>query len=135
MREFYSRQPPDPDVFLLSEEAAQEVWGTVIPPAYLIPADRVAIAVPVEADSAVGFALRKGDRVHVIYVGSTGEEAISKTILTEVEVFDTIRDQAGLGGGDRGGYRTVVLLVTPTDAERVALAKRTGKVDLALVGR
>lgn len=128
----------DPDDFFLTPDALREVSGAHVPPAYLIEAGKVAIAIPVDADSSVGYSLRKGDLVNVIYTGKVGDELNSITILAEVEVFATGKAETagGLGGsGQTAALRTVTLLVSPTDAERLVLAKRTGKLDLALIGK
>lgn len=125
----------DPDELPLAEDALKEATGGQVPPAYLIPKGMVAVAIPVDAHSSVGYTLQKGDRVNLIFTWKKGEEAFSETVLTEVEVFDVGKGEGGLSGGGARALTTVTLLVSPDDAEKIVLAKRTGIVDLALTGK
>lgn len=125
----------EPDIFYLTDEALKQVTGGAAPPAYLVPSGMVAVAIPAEADNSVGFTLQKNDLVNVIYTWKRGDEVVTKTILSQVRIFETGKAEGGLGGSDKAALRTVTLLVTPKDAEILVSAKRTGKVDLALVGR
>lgn len=124
----------DPDDFYVSEDAVKEARGGAVPPAYLISPGLSAVAVPVDADSAVGYTLQKGDLVNVVATWKQGNDVISRTFLVGVEVFETGRLDGGFGG-ERGALRTVSLLVTPEQAEQVINAKRAGKIDLVLTGR
>lgn len=126
----------DPDTFWLAPDALSQASGGPAPPAYLIPAGKVAFGLPGDPEGSVGYLLQKGDRVDVIWTGQSGKEYVAHTVVAGAEVFDL--DQGSQGGfslGSRGTQHTITLLVTPEEAERLALARRTGKLDLALTGR
>lgn len=126
----------DLDTFWLAPDALSQAAGGTAPPAYLIPAGKVAFGLPADPEGSVGYLLQKGDRVDVIWTGQSGKEVTSHTVVAGAEVFDLDQDRQGsFSLGSRGTQRTITLLVTPEEAERLALARRTGKLDLALTGR
>lgn len=127
----------DPDSFWLAPDTLSQVSGGSAAPAYLIPAGKVAIGVPADAEGSVAYLLQKGDRVDVIWTGSADNKTtVSKTIISPAEVFDIDQDkQGGFAIGGHSPVHTITLLVTPADAERLALAKRSGRIDLSLVSR
>jgi len=100
---------------------------------YFIPAEMRAITVSVDAEGGLAFGLKKGDMVDVIFTSSKSETGgiYSSIILEKVEVFDIEE----LADKDKQGSTTlqnITLLVTPKEAQNLALAKRKGDIDLVL---
>src|SRR5262245_31024955 len=103
-----------------------------------IPKGYRVIAVQADAVSATGNLLQPGDRVDVLFVkharGGNTHQA-SKTILQDVRVF-AINEQWRAVEGNKSdesiAAKTVSILVTPSQAEIIALASDMGKVRLVL---
>ncbi|OEF99142.1 Flp pilus assembly protein CpaB [Vulcanibacillus modesticaldus] len=101
--------------------------------AFFIPTGMRAITVSVDAEGGLAFTLQKGDKVDVIFTSSKGETGgiYSSIILKNIEVFDV----QGISAEDRQtstSVQHITLLVIPKQAQNLALAKRKGKIDLAL---
>jgi pilus assembly protein CpaB len=95
----------------------------------------------VKVDSVSGSAsmILPGDRVdvlcHLRASGTTNPEPITRTILQYVKVFavDSVVSLEGVDGDGKSiPAKTVTLLVTPDQAQRVALATELGSVRLVL---
>lgn len=104
-------------------------------PRYQIPEGMRLAGLRLDREGAVIDHLRAGDRVDVIYTSSSqplgGQYA--RTILQGVEVF-AVADKGGNSPVDVGSNQVdLTLLVTPEQAQALALAKRSGgSVDLSL---
>lgn len=85
----------DPDTLWLAPDALSQASGGSAPPAYLIPAGKVAFGLPADPDGSVGYLLQKGDRVDVIWTGQSGKELVSHTVVAAAEVFDLDQDRPG----------------------------------------
>ena len=108
-------------------------------PAVAIPRGYRVVSVQVDAVSSIGSLIKPGDRVDLlVYVNrnpSSGiTEAGTKTILQDVKVF-AVNEQWRRPEDQNEesiAAKTVSLLVTPAQAEKVTLATEMGKVRLVL---
>jgi pilus assembly protein CpaB len=120
-------------------------------PAARIPTGRRALAVRVDEVVAAGGILRPGDRVDVVAVfdrQTYGKEA-ALLLLQNIAVLAVGMETEGESPADRSSSRTgegaaaaaartaafpktVTLLVTPEEAQRLALAEKTGTLRLVL---
>ena len=105
-----------------------------------IPAGYRVVAVPADAVSAAGYLLQPGDRVDVLmYVDAQNaksgvQQSITKTILQDVRVF-AVNEQwrpAEDKSNESITAKTVSLLVTPQQAEKMMQATEMGKIRLIL---
>jgi Flp pilus assembly protein CpaB len=105
-----------------------------------IPLGKVLSTVKVEAQSAAGNLIRPGDTVNVlVFVKADPMRGIvrtaTKTILQNVRVFaiNDVYDISSTAGADKSlSAKTISLIVTPGEAELIALASKLGDVSLAL---
>ena len=105
-----------------------------------IPLGKVLSTVKVEAQSAAGNLIRPGDTVNVlVFVKADLMRGIpktaTKTILQNVRVFaiNDVYDISSTAGAEKSlSAKTISLIVTPEDAELIALATKLGDVSLAL---
>jgi len=111
--------------------------GTGKSTAERIPAGYSVIAVKVDADTAVANLLNPGDRVDVmVFLRRSGEiqRTVTQTILRYVKVFavnDAV-DMTDEGENKTIKAKTVSLLVTPKQAQKLSLATSLGKIHLAM---
>ncbi len=104
-----------------------------VPPGYRL------VAAPADSVSAVGNLIQPGDRVDVlVYVkanfNNTINQAGAMTILQDIKVF-AVNDQWRSSedkGSESIAAKTVSLLVTPEQAEKLTLAEQLGKLKLVL---
>ncbi len=102
-----------------------------------IPKGMRVIAVKVNDVSGGASLIRPGDRVdvlvHVQRAGADMGQTLTKTILQDIKVFavDNIWDVA-TGGEKAVVARTISLLVTPAQAEKVTLACEMGNIRLVM---
>jgi Flp pilus assembly protein CpaB len=114
----------------------------------LLGPDRVALSVPVTADSAAGGRIRPGDEVAVYFTRGRGQaEAQTEELLPRATVFEVgygapgvVARAAGAEAGAvvplQGGARAPVwltLVLTREQAQAVARARRSGDLDVALL--
>lgn len=105
---------------------------------YWVPDDMRLVGVRVDIPGAVTGWVAPGDRVDVIYTArGTGQNASARTILQGVEVFSVGSQVKGASSGPMPAAASssidVSLLVTPEQAQALALAKRSGgAIDLSL---
>lgn len=124
---------------LMADVAAGEVItntrlssGTSGPVAAIVPPGLRAVGVSVQVWPSD---LRPGDRVDVI-AAFGGASAHVETVGTELEVL-RIEDAAGsdgalLAGADGSGKVGLLLLVSPTDSERIAFAQAFATLSVAI---
>jgi len=119
------------DVKLLSKGESTGAAAPMIPVGYR--------AVPVRVDDVSGGAamILPGDRVDVLIYVKRGNEitsSVTKTILQDVKVFAI--DSQWTMESDKSGKsiraKTISLLLTPEQTERVMMAHELGKIRLAL---
>jgi len=99
-----------------------------------IPKGYRVVGVPVDAASAAGNLLQPGDRVDVVFSakpesGGVQKQHVAKTILQNIKVF-AVNEQWRPAQGDKSDEvitaKTVSLLLTPEQAEVLALANEMG---------
>lgn len=110
---------------------------------YQIPEGLVAISMPVDEVIGVSGLLKQGDRLNVIATFSPGPGGVdvSKTLLQNIEVLHVSSDKSGsksstqMGkSGTQGSQKsTMVLAISPDDAEKLVFAEEKGTVWLTLV--
>lgn len=105
-----------------------------------IPAGYRVVAVSADAVSSAGYLLQPGDRVDVLmYVDATNarsgvQQSLTKTILQDVRVF-AVNEQwrpAEDKSNESITAKTISLLVTPEQAEKMMQATEMGKIRLIL---
>jgi pilus assembly protein CpaB len=105
-----------------------------------IPHGYRVVAVQADAVSATGNLLQPGDRVDIVlslkHASQQTSSQVAKTILQNVRVFAINEQWRAAEGKDKSDdaitARTVSLLVTPDEAETIALASDLGRVRLVL---
>jgi pilus assembly protein CpaB len=124
---------------LVADVAAGEVItntrlssGTSGPVAAIVPAGLRAVSVSVQVSPSD---LHAGDRVDVI-AAFGGASAHVETVGTELEVLRVEDPAAGegtlLGGADGSSKVSLLLLVSPTDSERIAFAQAFATLSVAI---
>jgi pilus assembly protein CpaB len=126
--------PMQPSEVLLSSKLALENAGSGLPS--MIPERKRAVSVKVnEVISVAGF-VGPGAHVDVLLTGypdRTQAQAVTTTVLENVEVLAAGRElQQDPAGGKPQTVNVITLLVTPDDAQRLALASSEGKIQLSL---
>ena len=93
-------------------------------------------AVAVKVNDVIGVAgyAGPGARVDVVVTANPNKEYISRVVVANVEVLSagTLTDRTQTQAGNATPAAVVTLLVTPQDAERIALAQNQGTIVLAL---
>lgn len=115
--------------------SGQSNTNASMPKAFFIPPDQRAISLKVDAEGSLNFSLKAGDKVDIIFTSlniDTGG-TYAKTILKGVSIFDV----STVSEKDRQSNASMVmqnisLLVSPSDAQLLALSKRKGKIDFVL---
>ncbi len=100
----------------------------------LIPEDKRAFAIQVNAVSGVAGFLLPGDRVDVLLtrqIGQGSENQVTDVVLQDVMVRGVDQD-ANEAQSKPQVVRTVTVEVTPEQAQKLALAMRVGSLTLAL---
>ncbi len=99
-----------------------------------VPRDMRAVTVPVDEVVGVAGFVKPGDRVDLIVtasgVGQTGDVAF--TVLEDIEVLAVAQETEDKTQGKAKVSTSVTLAVKPSEAERLALAEKIGKLRLAL---
>lgn len=110
--------------------AAKESGGGLPP---LIPQGMRAMSVRVNEISSVAGYTTQGTRVDVVVTTSAGNEPFSRTVLSNVQVLAAnTKYEEDLARKEAVKIAVVTLLLTPPDAERLALATSNGSITLAL---
>ena len=109
--------------------------GELVPAAWVseaVESRSRAVTIPIEPEHAVGGALRPGERVDVYATFDAGEaHARTVVLLRAAEVIDLVT-AGGLVMGERAVIGLTVA-VAPEDAQRVAFASHTGRLDVVRV--
>ena len=99
-----------------------------------VPRDMRAVTVPVDEVVGVAGFVKPGDKVDLIVtasgVGQTGDVAF--TVLEDIEVLAVAQETEDKTQGKARVSTSVTLAVKPSEAERLALAEKIGKLRLAL---
>jgi pilus assembly protein CpaB len=118
---------------LLPHKLAGKDLGAGLP--MIIPNGYRAVAVPVNDVVAVAGWARQGTRVDVMVTLNdvrTEVEPITQIVLQNVQVLGNDRSISTDENGQAITINFVVLLVTPQDAEKLAMAETNGRLHLAL---
>jgi pilus assembly protein CpaB len=123
-----------PNEPITESKLAPKGSGGGLPP--MIPNGMRAIAVKVNDVIAVAGFTVPGTRVDVVVTvrGGSSQESMSRVVVSNVQVLaaGTKFDQDKSKDGQAMPTTVVTLLVTPSDAERIALAQTDGQVMLVL---
>jgi len=90
-----------------------------------------AVAIEVSAETAVGGFVTPGDRVDILLTSGTQETLRAVTILQNIRVMGVDQD-SDENDNSVAVARTVTLEVSPSDGQRLALARRAGTLSLSL---
>ena len=114
-----------------SKLAPREAGGGLPP---LIPAGMRAMSVKVNDIIGVAGYTVPGTRVDVLVTIRSGQESMTRAVVSNIQVLGagTKIDQEKSRDGQPIPTTVVTLLVSPQDAERVALAQTEGQIMLAL---
>lgn len=119
---------------LVRGKLADPEAGAGLPPS--IPAGMRAMSVKVNDVIGVAGFIDSGSRVDLVVTTRRREESTSRTVVSNVQVLraGTRNDQekARDGKAAPGAAGVVTLLVSPQDAERIALAQAEGQIVLVL---
>ncbi len=119
---------------ILAAKLASKEAGAGLPP--VIPEGMRAVSVRVNEVVGVAGYVLPGNRVDVVATASPTEsrsDTTSKVVLTNVQVLTAgTRMEQDQEGGKPMQVTVVTLLVTPEQAETLALASTEGKIQLAL---
>jgi pilus assembly protein CpaB len=125
-------QPVKANEPLTESKLAAVGAGAGLPPS--IPPGMRAVSVRVnEVIGVAGFTV-PGTRVDVLVTLSKGEQSMARAVVSNVQVLTagTRFDQQQAKDGQPIPSTVVTLMVTPDDAERIALAQSTGAIMLVL---
>jgi pilus assembly protein CpaB len=120
------------EFFISGKNLASENGGAGLPS--MIPSGMRAVSVRVNDGSAVGAFVQPGTRVDVLMTGTSGSgEAQTMTVLRNVAVLanGARLDRNGTGAESQNSP-LITLLVSPDDAQKLALAVAQGRIQLAL---
>lgn len=124
--------PVVPNEPITESKLAPREAGAGLPP--LIPAGMRAVSVKVnDVIGVAGFTV-PGSRVDVVVTMRLGQESMSRLVVSNIQVVaaGTKIEQEKSASGQAIPTTVVTLLVTPQDAERIALAQNDGQIMLAL---
>ena len=125
-------QPVNANEPLSETKLAPVEAGAGLPPS--IPPGMRALAVRVNDVIGVAGYTVPGTRVDVLVTLSRANESFSRTVVSNVQVLTagTFRDQEQAKDGKPIPSTVVTLMLTPEDAERIALAQNLGSIVLVL---
>ena len=118
---------------ITASKVASLETGAGLPPA--IPPGMRAISVRVDDVNGVAGFIAPRSRVDLVVTIRRGNDGVTRTVASNVQVLTagTRREQGRSDGDSRALATTVVtLMVTPADAERIALAQSEGLIMLVL---
>lgn len=118
--------------FILPDKLAGENAGSGLPS--LIPRGMRAVAVRVNDVVSVGGFVAPGSRVDVLFTSNpTGaSEPVTTTLLENVLVIAAGGKIERGGSGEPQNVPVINLLVSPEDAQKLAMAQQEGKIQLSL---
>lgn len=93
--------------------------------------NRRAMAISVDATTAVGGFVTPGDKVDVLLTEGVGDALRTITILQDIKVLG-VDQQSDQQMDTPGVARTVTVEVTPGDGQKLALAQKAGTLSLSL---
>lgn len=106
-------------------------WGEKVTIVQTLSENHRAMAIKVDAETAVGGFVTPGDFVDVLLTQGRNEQLRTVTILQNVRVIGVDQD-ADEGNDAPEIARTVTVEVTPDEGQRLALAQQAGTLSLTL---
>jgi pilus assembly protein CpaB len=122
--------PVNKGEFLLPSKLAPVNGGTGL--TSLIPPGMRAVSVRVNDVVSVAGFVQPGSRVDVLLTGGSGAERQTTTVLTNVAVIAVGKNLERSATGETQAAPVITLLVSPDDAQKLALAGSEGRIQLAL---
>ncbi len=116
--------------FILPSKLAAENAGAGLPS--LIPPGMRAVSVRVNDVVSVAGFVQPGTRVDVLATGSSGSERQTTTVLENVAVIAVGKSLDRSATGENLTAPVITLLVSPDDAQKLALVSQEGRIQLAL---
>jgi pilus assembly protein CpaB len=116
--------------FILPSKLAAENAGAGLPS--LIPPGMRAVSVRVNDVVSVAGFVQPGTRVDVLATGSSGSERQTTTVLENVAVIAVGKSLDRSVAGEAQVAPVITLLVSPDDAQKLALVSQEGRIQLAL---
>ncbi len=116
--------------FILPSKLAGENAGSGLPS--MIPQGMRAVSVRVNDVVSVAGFVQPGTRVDVLATGSQGNEHQTTTVLENVAVIAVGKNLDRNAPPDAAPAPVITLLVSPDDAQKLALASQEGRIQLSL---
>jgi pilus assembly protein CpaB len=116
--------------FILPSKLAAENAGAGLPS--MIPPGMRAVSVRVNDVVSVAGFVQPGTRVDVLATGSSGSDRQTTTVLENVAVIAVGKSLARSATGENVTAPVITLLVSPDDAQKLALVSQEGRIQLAL---
>jgi pilus assembly protein CpaB len=116
--------------FILPSKLAAENAGAGLPS--MIPPGMRAVSVRVNDVVSVAGFVQPGTRVDVLATGSSGSDRQTTTVLENVAVIAVGKSLARSSTGENLTAPVITLLVSPDDAQKLALVSQEGRIQLAL---
>jgi pilus assembly protein CpaB len=116
--------------FILPGKLAGENAGAGLPS--MIPPGMRAVSVRVNDVVSVAGFVQPGTRVDVLATGSSGADRQTTTVLENVAVIAVGKSLARSATGENLTAPVITLLVSPDDAQKLALVSQEGRIQLAL---
>jgi len=116
--------------FILPGKLAAENAGAGLPS--MIPPGMRAVSVRVNDVVSVAGFVQPGTRVDVLATGSSGSERQTTTVLENVAVIAVGKSLDRSTAGEAQVAPVITLLVSPDDAQKLALVSQEGRIQLAL---
>lgn len=116
--------------FILPGKLAAENAGAGLPS--MIPPGMRAVSVRVNDVVSVAGFVQPGTRVDVLATGSSGSERQTTTVLENVAVIAVGKSLDRSSTGENQTAPVITLLVSPDDAQKLALVSQEGRIQLAL---
>ena len=116
--------------FILPNKLAAANAGAGLPS--MIPPGMRAVSVRVNDVVSVAGFVQPGTRVDVLATGSSGSERQTTTVLENVAVIAVGKSLDRTATGEAQVAPVITLLVSPDDAQKLALVSSEGRIQLAL---
>lgn len=95
-----------------------------------------ALTFPVDEESSISGMLAPGDRIDLFFTTTSGNEATTLPLLSNVQVIATgmrtLTNENHPALQSQRQYRTVTVAVSPKDAAKITLAQDAGKITITL---
>jgi pilus assembly protein CpaB len=106
-------------------------WGEKVTLVQNLGPNQRAMAIKVDAETAVGGFVTPGDRVDVLLTQGQGEALRTVTILQDIRILGVDQD-SNEQQDSPSVAKTVTVEVSPEDSQKLALAQKAGSLSLSL---